>query len=117
MPPAVKRTLWQLRYRSPLSPTKGVDDVLIETNTTLESDARRVAEHWLATRRASPSTRFVYVRPAVVMTQDQMEEELTKPAQPAAEPDDLGGPSPAQAASRDETANTERRTAPGRIGA
>lgn len=113
---ATKRTLWQLRYRSPLSPTKGVDDVLIETNTTLEADAKRVSEHWLATRRASPSTRFVYARPAVVMTQDLMEDELTKPAVPIAEPEDLSGPSPAQAASRDESV-AERRTPAGRVGA
>lgn len=113
---ATKRTLWQLRYRSPLSPTKGVDDVLIETNTNLEADAKRVADRWLATKMPSPSTRFVYVRPAVVYTQDQMEDELTKPATPAAADEDLGGPSPAQAASRDDTV-ADRRTPAGRVGA
>lgn len=110
---------WELRYRSPLSPTKGVDTVLIETNTALEADAKKVADYWLAKERPSPSTRFVYVRRAVVCTQDEMERELSKRGEPVAAVDDLeGGGSPAQAASRDDTPYDEKRRTPaGRVGA
>jgi len=117
---ATKTTLWQLRYRSPLSPTKGVDDVVIETDSELEADAKALAEWWLATKMPSPSTRFVYVRRLVVATAGEMRLAQSRRGEPVAAVDDLekGGGDPSQAASRDDTPYDEkRRTPPGRVGA
>ncbi len=71
---------WQLRYRSPLSPTKGVDDVTIQTNSTDEGRAKVVAEFWLGKAMAHPGTKFVYVRRAVVQTEDDMIAEMNQKA-------------------------------------
>lgn len=96
------RIAWQLRYRSPISPTKGVDDVIIETDTDSEPDAKVLAEWWLATHVPSPATRFVYVRRLVVATTAMMQKALAKAAEPPTDdPADAGGTNMAQAASRD----------------
>jgi hypothetical protein len=107
--------LWELRYRSPLPPKKGIDDVIISTDTDSEADALALAEWYLATKRASPNTRLVYLRRFVVATSKEMREATGlvaaaattkaqapargKPAGKAAEDLDKG-PSPVQAASR-----------------
>lgn len=85
------KVTWELRYRSPIAPTKGVDTVEIQTNSNDVSRAKVVAEYWLGKERPHPSTKFVYVRPAIVQTEDDMENELAtlagkKPPQAAAEP-------------------------------
>lgn len=69
---------WQLTYRSPIADSKGVDNVLIETNSTHEHVAREVATYWLETHRAHPSTRFVAIRQIVVQTEDDMRREQTQ---------------------------------------
>lgn len=71
----IEKTDWQLRYRSPGSPTKGVDDVLIQTNSPDPARAREVADYWLARSMAHPSTTFVYLRRVVVQTEDDMVKE------------------------------------------
>jgi hypothetical protein len=96
----VASTAWQLRYRSPLSPTKGVDDVIIETDGDTEAEAQALAEWWLRTHVPSPSTRFVYVRRLVVATSTQMREAIARAAAPAVDMPEPGGAN-AQAASRD----------------
>jgi hypothetical protein len=53
--------LWELRYRSP----RAIDDVLLETVTDQEPEARELAELFLQTL-SSPSIRFVRLRPMVV---------------------------------------------------
>lgn len=50
--------------------------MLIGTSSTDEHQARAVADYWLSKERSSPSTVFVYIRPAVVMTDVQMRKEL-----------------------------------------
>lgn len=91
--------LWQLRYRSPLSPTKGVDDVIIQAGDA--DEAKRLADWWLANKVASPSTRFVYVRPLVVATMADMLAAALPTANAPVE-DEIIGRNPAQSASRDE---------------
>jgi hypothetical protein len=119
-------TQWQLRYRSPLAPTKGVDDVIIETDSDHEPDAHALAQWWLATHMASPATRFVFVRRLVVATSAEMKAAKKAPA--TTDADTSTGPDPVQAASRgaqpEATADsdehrTSRRGAPaaGRVGA
>lgn len=71
-----EKVTWDLRYRSPLAPTRGVDDVQIQTNSRDELRAREVAKHWLGKAMPSPATVLVYVRPAVVQTEDDMIAEL-----------------------------------------
>jgi hypothetical protein len=82
--------LWQLRYRSPLAPTKGVDDVSISTDIDDEAEARRVADWWLSEHKPSPATRFIYVRKHVVATSEmrrkalgEADPEATPPGKPA----------------------------------
>ena len=93
-----ERTQWQLRYRSPLSPTRGVDDVVSETETDDLIAAQTLAEWWLDLKMPSPSTRFVYVRRLVVATSAEMRAALG-PQKSVPEPEETG-PSPVQAASR-----------------
>lgn len=63
-----------LRYRSPIADTKGVDDVWIEIESQdfKEDRARAVAEDWLSRERPHPSTRLIFVRPAVVHSEHRM---------------------------------------------
>lgn len=119
-------TQWQLRYRSPLAPTKGVDDVIIETDSDLEPDAHALAQWWLATHMASPATRFVFVRRLVVATSAEMRAAKKAPVA-APDADTTTGPDPVQAVSRGtqpetpadtDEPRTARRGAPaGRVGA
>ena len=74
---------WELRYRSPLSPSKGVDDVLVQTDAregesvdAAYKRAKVVADYWLGTARAHPNTTFIYLRPAVVMSERRMAQEI-----------------------------------------
>lgn len=105
----MEKIQWELRYRSPLSPTKGVDDVLVETdaehhakhNGDREAAAKELADWFLANRVASPSTRFVYVRRAVVATSADMRAAAI-PTAAAVEQEPAGGSS-AQSASRDDS--------------
>jgi hypothetical protein len=95
----MSEVLWQLRYRSPISPTKGVDDVQISTNSTDEARAKVVADYWLAKKMAHPSTRFVFVRRAVVQTEEDMIKELGQKSVQAA-PVETDERSPAVAEAR-----------------
>lgn len=112
---ANQRTQWQLRYRSPLAPTKGVDDVIIETEADDAAEARKLADWWLATKVPSPSTRFVYVRRLVVATSAEMcvAQSPAKAAEVEVE-DEPTGPSVAQAMSRDDMPDTTRQEAAGK---
>lgn len=110
---ANQRTQWQLRYRSPLAPTKGVDDVIIETEADDPAEARTLADWWLATKVGSPSTRFVYVRRLVVATSAEMRA-AQSPTKAAEVEDEPTGPSVAQAMSRDDMPDTARQEAAGK---
>jgi len=70
-------TLWELRYRSPLAPSKGVDDIIISTDTDDEQQARKVADDFLATKVAHPSTRFISLRLFVAHSEKAMRARLT----------------------------------------
>lgn len=54
---------WELRYRAP----RTIDDVLIETFSEDEAEAKALADDYLATL-ASPSIRFVRLRKILVAT-------------------------------------------------
>jgi hypothetical protein len=88
-----RRTVyWQLRYRSPLSPTRTVDDVYLETDTDDEDDAKALADWWLANKVPSPSTRFVFVRRMVVATSAEMRHAIVAASRKGAPADeDKGG--------------------------
>lgn len=92
------RTQWQLRFRSPMSETKGVDDIIIETDTDDPADAKTLADWTLTTKFPSPGTRFIFVRRNVVATTKDMKEALAPPKPPKPEKDEP--PARAQAASR-----------------
>jgi hypothetical protein len=96
---AAIRTQWQLRFRSPLSETKGVDDVLIETPTDDYTEAKKLADWALATKFPSPGTRFVFLRKSVIATSEEMAKALA-PAPPAKPASNERVPDRAQAASR-----------------
>jgi len=70
------KVYWQLRFRSPLALTRGVDDAQIETNSTDPARAEAVGRFWLSRNMAHPDTRFVFVRPWCVQTEDDMEAAL-----------------------------------------
>lgn len=110
---ASERILWQLRYRSPLSPTRGVDDVVIETATDDPAEAEKLAKWWLEHKVPSPSTRFVYVRRLVVATAADMRAAQSPTAAKKVEDEPVTGPSPAQAASRDDMPETARQQSAG----
>ena len=63
---------WEVRYRSPLADTRGVDVVIIETSTSDPLRAEAVAKYWLANARPSPSTLLISIRRQVVQTEDDM---------------------------------------------
>lgn len=115
------RIQWQLRYRSPLAPTRGVDDVIIETETEDQAEADKLAKWWLDTKVPSPSTRFVYVRRLVVATTADMRAAQAPAAKKPIDDEPTTGPSPAQAASRADMPDTARQEIgagkPGRVGA
>jgi hypothetical protein len=64
---------WELRYRSP----RAIDDVLIETFTDQEAEAKELADRHLATL-ASPSVRFVRLRPHVAARSTEYPELVAK---------------------------------------
>lgn len=64
--------IWRLRYRSTLSPTRGVDEVNIATKTADPVKARAVAEFWLARSMSHQSTKFIDVRPFLACTEDEL---------------------------------------------
>lgn len=73
---------WELRYRSPLADTKGVDVVIIETNSPDPLRAEAVARYWLANARPSPSTLLISIRRQVVQTEEDMQKGVVT-SQPA----------------------------------
>ncbi len=106
-----ERIEWELRFRSPVSSSKGVDTVKIETETRDEKEATALAYHWLSTGPMShPATRFIYVRPSIVATTADMRAAGIWPPpkpdgvepEPQAE-DETPTRNVAQSASRDET--------------
>src|SRR2546425_550608 len=72
MAPIKTRWQWKLRFKSPLAPTRGVWDVLIETNSPEYDNARKVADFYLSDRMPHPSTRFVMLEPAIAFSEDEM---------------------------------------------
>jgi hypothetical protein len=74
-----------------MSPTRGVYDVLIETNSADYDEARWVAEDYLKTKMAHPSTKLIMIEPAVAHSQDEAAREgrfYPRPAQPEDRPVD-----------------------------
>ncbi len=69
--PVKTRWQWKLRYKSAMSPSRGVYDVLIESNSADYDQARWVAEDYLKSKMAHPSTRFVMLEPAVAHSEDE----------------------------------------------
>jgi len=102
--------LWELRYRG-LKDTdnggvKGVHDVLLETDGDTEAEAHEVAEYYLSTLN-NPSTRFIFVRPAVAMTTRRMKAAKRANGAPSDESGDEATP----------PRSAKTATTPGRIGA
>ena len=67
--------LFELRYRGRKETSnggvRGVHDVLLESDTEDEESALELAHFYLSTL-GDPSTRFVFMRPAVAMTTKRM---------------------------------------------
>lgn len=122
---------WELRYRAPRS----VDNVLIETFTEQEEEAKALADKYLESI-ATPNLRFIYVRKIVVASSPKHPDlvaaygpkgtKVLKPAAAVNEDDDDTAPVAAAAsrstspsASDDASGGARRRpdTPSGRIGA
>jgi hypothetical protein len=58
-----------------MSPTRGVYDVTIESNSADYDEARWVAEDYLKSKLAHPSTKFIMLEPAVAHSQDEAAKE------------------------------------------
>jgi hypothetical protein len=69
---AQRKTVWEVRFRSPVSDTKGVDTRRIETNSDDEARARIVAEFFINQQYPHPGTRLIFVRKDPCFSEDEM---------------------------------------------